>query len=338
MPEFGWKGVGDSPLTGISRNPWNPAKTSGGSSSGAGICAALNLGFLHQGSDGAGSIRMPATFCGVFGMKSTFGRVPAWPHGGLPMSSHTGPLVRTVADAAVMLNVITKPDHRDWLAPPYDGRDYLVGLENGVRGLRVCFSPNFGYVKVDPEIAELVRRAAKLFEELGAHVEERDPGFSDPREPMELFYRANMANVVAKTPKERRGEMDPGYLRLAAKGENITGYQLTNAWLARDAFGRFMNEFHTRYDLLLSPSLPLAAFDVGQDYPPDRGMTEWFDWSPFHYPFNFSQQPAACVPCGLTPAGLPAGLQIVGPRYAEAMVMQAARAYEAASPFKMPSA
>ncbi|MBL8699109.1 MAG: amidase [Alphaproteobacteria bacterium] len=335
MPEFGWKGTSDSPLTGFTRNPWNPAKTAGGSSSGAGVCAALNLGVLHHGSDGAGSVRMPATFCGVFGHKPTFARVPAWPYGALPMQSHTGPLTRTVADAALMMNVMTGPDHRDWLAPPPDGRDYRVGLDGGVQGLRVAFSPTLGYVKVvQPDVAAAVRKAAEAFAELGAIVEECDPGFADPREAMERWYVTNMAVTIESVPEAQRPLMDPGYLRFGAKGRSVTGMELARAWLARDTLGRHMNEFHTRYDLLLTPSLPIPAFDVGHEVPPGSGMTEWLDWSQFHYPFNFTQQPAAVCPCGFTRDGLPVGLQIVGARHADALVLQAARAYESIAPFK----
>lgn len=335
MPEFGWKGTSDSPLTGFTRNPWNTAKTAGGSSSGAGVCAALNLGVLHHGSDGAGSVRMPATFCGVFGHKPTFARVPAWPYGALPMQSHTGPLTRTVADAALMMTVMTGPDHRDWLAPPPDGRDYRVGLEGGVRGLRVAFSPTLGYVKVvQPDVAAAVRKAAEAFAELGAIVEECDPGFADPRAAMESWYVTNMAVTIETVPEAQRALMDPGYLRFGAKGRSVMGMELARAWLVRDALGRHMNEFHTRYDLLLTPSLPIPAFDVGHEVPPGSGMTEWLDWSQFHYPFNFTQQPAAVCPCGFTRDGLPVGLQIVGARYADALVLQAARAYESIAPFK----
>lgn len=339
MPEFGWKGTGDSPLTGITRNPWDLSKTSGGSSAGAGVCAALNLGFLHHGSDGAGSVRMPATFCGVFGFKPTFGRVPAWPYGALPMQSHTGPLTRTVEDAALMLSVMARPDARDWLAPPPDPRDYRVGLEAGVQGLRVAFSPALGYVRdVDPAVAAAVRRAAERFAELGAHVEECDPGIADCRAAMEVFYVTNMALTIESVPEEKRGWMDPGYLRFGAKGDVTTGKHLLRAWRERDALGRAMNAFHERFDLLLTPSISVPAFEVGHEVPPGSGMSEWLDWSPFHFPFNFTQQPAAVVPCGFSPGGLPVGLQIVGARYADALVMRAARAFEAVAPFRMPRA
>lgn len=337
MPEFGWKGTSDSPLTGFTRNPWNRDKTAGGSSSGAGVCAALNMGVLHHGSDGAGSVRMPATFCGVFGLKPTYARVPAWPYGALPMQSHTGPLTRTVEDAALMLSVMARPDPRDWLSPPPDIRDYRVGLDAGIRGLRIAYSGTLGYVdNVHPEIAASTRRAAARFAELGAVVDEIDPGIADSRAPMESFYVTNMALTVESVPAARRGEMDPGYVRFAAKGRDVTGMELMRAWVARDALGRRMNAFHEDWDLLLTPSLSVPAFELGHEVPPGSGMREWLDWSPFHFPFNFTGQPAASVPCGFTSDGLPIGLQIVGPRYGDALVLRAARAYETLAPFVMP--
>jgi aspartyl-tRNA(Asn)/glutamyl-tRNA(Gln) amidotransferase subunit A len=337
MPEFGWKGTSDSPLTGFTRNPWNRNKTAGGSSSGAGVCAALNMGVLHHGSDGAGSVRMPATFCGVFGLKPTYARVAAWPYGALPMQSHTGPLTRTVEDAALMLSVMARPDPRDWLSPPPDIRDYRIGLDAGIRGLRIAYSGTLGYVEnVHPEIAASTRRAAACFAELGAIVEEVDPGIADSRAPMEAFYVTNMALTVESVPAARRGEMDPGYVRFAERGRHVTGMELMRAWVARDALGRRMNAFHEDWDLLLTPSLSVPAFDLGHEVPPGSGMREWLDWSPFHFPFNFTGQPAASVPCGFTSDGLPIGLQIVGPRYGDALVLRAARAYETLAPFVMP--
>jgi aspartyl-tRNA(Asn)/glutamyl-tRNA(Gln) amidotransferase subunit A len=336
-PEFSWKGVTDSPLTGISRNPWNKAKTCGGSSGGAGIAAALGLGALNLGSDGGGSIRMPAGFCGVYGLKPNFGRVPAYPYAGAVATSHTGPMVRTVDDAALMLTVMAEPDARDWQALPWTPTDYRVGLERGVRGLRIAFSADLGYARVDAEIAGLVADAARVFEALGAHVEARDPGFADPQENFEMFFWAGQAAAIDNVPEARRAEMDPDLLRHAEDGRRWTAIDLLKGWVKRDALGRHMNAFHQQYDLLLTPGLPLAAFDAGIEYPPDRGCRSWLDWSPFHFPFNFTQQPAASVPCGLTRDGLPVALQIVGPRYREDLVLQASRAFESAQPFRMPA-
>ncbi len=335
MPEFGWKGVTDSPLTGISRNPWNPAKTCGGSSGGAAIAAASGMGMLNIGSDGAGSIRIPAAFCGIYGLKATYGRVPAYPYGLLPGCSHTGPMVRNVADAALMLNVIAEPDPRDWLQLPYDRRDWRIGLEDSVRGLRVAYSRTLGHGWVDPEIGALVDKAAEVFAELGAHVEEKDPGFPDPRAPFEAFYMGNMAATLESIPREKHALMDEGYIALAESGRRYTAGDMLRAWAAREALGRHMNAFHETYDLLLTPQLPLAAFDVGITHPPR--LKAMFDWLPFTFPFNFTQQPAASVPCGFTSDGLPAALQIVAARYREDLVLRASRAYESVHPFKMPA-
>ena len=336
LPEFGWKGVGDSPLTGIARNPWNPAKTCGGSSAGAAIAAAAGFGHLHHGSDGAGSIRMPAAFCGVFGLKPTFARVPAWPYGSLPMCSHTGPLTRTVADTALMARVMSEPDHRDWLSPPAGGGDVAAGLEDGVRGLRIAYSRTLGHARVDPEYGRLVDEAVPVFTELGAVVEDVDPGIEDVKAPFTAFYAANMAATLRKIPVERRGEMDPGYAAVAARAQAISAPDLIDAWMARDRLGVAMARFHERFDLLITPQLALAAFDVGRDYPEGRGMDSWFDWSPFTYPFNWTLQPAASVPCGLTADGLPVALQIVAARHRDDLVLRAARAFETVRPFAMP--
>ena len=336
MPEFGWKGVTDCTLTGISRNPWNTDKTCGGSSGGAAIAAAAGFGALHLGSDGAGSIRMPAGFCGVFGLKGTFGRVPSHPYATLPMCSHVGPIARTVADGALMYNVMTEPDARDWLAPPYDARDWRVGLEDGVRGLRIAYSRTLGYAKVDRELGQLVDKAVKVLADLGAIVEERDPGFSDPFEPFYAHYAGAMMVNLEKLGPKAREELDPGFVRMAEDGKRYSAKDMLLAWDARHNLGRHMNVFHQTYDVLITPQMSLVAFDAGREFPAGRGMKSWFDWSPFCFPFNFTQQPAATVPCGLTRDGLPAALQVVTARYREDLAFRVARAYESACPFAMP--
>jgi aspartyl-tRNA(Asn)/glutamyl-tRNA(Gln) amidotransferase subunit A len=338
MPEFGWKGVTDSPLAGVTRNPWDPARTAGGSSGGAGVAPALGMGTLNLGSDGAGSIRMPATFCGVYGLKATWGRVPNWPYGALPMQSHAGPLTRTVEDAALMLTVLAEPDDRDWMSLPAEPRDWRVGLEAGVRGLKIAYSRRLHGGWCDPEVSDLVDAAVARFEDLGAIVELADPDAPDPREAMLAFYWCNMLATVERTPVERRAVMEPRYLEMAERGRTYGALDLLRAWAARDAYGRAMQAFFRRFDLLLTPSLPLVAFEAGAETPAGRGMDSWFDWSPWHYPFNFTQQPAASLPCGLTREGLPAGLQIVAARYREDLVLRASRAYESVHPFALPPA
>jgi aspartyl-tRNA(Asn)/glutamyl-tRNA(Gln) amidotransferase subunit A len=335
-PEFGWKGVTDSALTGITRNPWNPKTTPGGSSGGSAAAVAAGMGALTVGTDGGGSIRIPCAFTGLFGLKPSFGRVPAWPLSPFGTVAHLGPMTRTVADAALMLNVLSLPDARDWHALPYDARDYRIGLEDGVRGLRIAYSPDLGYAKVDKEIAALVKKAVQVFEDLGAHVDEVDPGFEDQQPTFTLHWFPGAAYVVRAIPEAKRKLMDPGLLEVARAGEKFSVKEIQDAVQARGALGVLMNQFHQKYDLLLTPTLPLPAFEAGKEVADVVKERRWTDWSPFSYPFNLTQQPAASVPCGLTKAGLPAGLHIVGPKYGDALVLRAARAYESAAPMGMP--
>jgi aspartyl-tRNA(Asn)/glutamyl-tRNA(Gln) amidotransferase subunit A len=335
-PEFGWKGVTDSPLTGITRNPWNPAKTPGGSSGGGAAAVASGMGPLTVGTDGGGSIRIPCSFTGLFGIKPSFGRVPAWPLSPFGTVAHVGPMTRSVADAALMLNVLALPDARDWHGLPYDARDYRMGLELGVRGLRIAYSPDLGYAKVDAEVAALVRDAVRVFADLGAKLEEKNPGFESPDAVFRTHWFSGAAFLLKDMDKEKKRFIDPGLLEVAEQGAKVSAFEILDAQMKRGALGTHMNLFHREYDLLVTPTLAVAAFDVGQEYPgATRGM-RWTDWTPFSYPFNLTQQPAASIPCGLTKAGLPVGLHIVGPRYADALVLRAARAFESARPIQLP--
>jgi aspartyl-tRNA(Asn)/glutamyl-tRNA(Gln) amidotransferase subunit A len=335
-PEFGWKGVTDCALTGITRNPWNPECTPGGSSGGGAAAVAAGMGPLTIGTDGGGSIRIPCGFTGLFGLKPSFGRVPAWPLSPFGTVAHLGPMTRTVADAALMMNVLTLPDARDWHALPYDARDYRVGLEDGIKGMRIAYSPDLGYAKVDYEVAALVREAVHVLAELGAHVEEVGPGFESPAEIFRVHWYAGAAYVLSALPAELRKLVDLGMREVASEGAKITLKQHMDAVQNRGALGIAMNTFHTQYDLLITPTLPIPAFHAGKEVPEGSGMKRWTEWTPFSYPFNLTQQPAATVPCGFTSTGLPVGMQIVGPRYADALVLRAARAFESARPFQMP--
>src|SRR3954469_13952396 len=333
-PEFGWKGVTDSALTGITRNPWNPAKTPGGSSGGAAAALASGMGPLAVGTDGGGSIRIPCSFTGLFGIKASFGRVPAWPLSPFGTVAHVGPMTRSVTDAALMLNVLAQPDARDWHALPYEARDWRSGLEHGVRDLRIAFSPDLGYATVDPEVAAIVRKAAAVFTDLGAKVEEKHPGFEDPDLIFRVHWFTGAAALMKGVPAEKRKLVDPGLLEVAEEGAKITAAELMDAQMKRGALGTHMNLFHRDYDLLVTPTLAVAAFDAGLEFPP--GKSRWIDWTPFTFPFNLTQQPAASIPCGLTKDGLPVGLHIVGPRYADALVLRAARAFESLMPIASP--
>jgi aspartyl-tRNA(Asn)/glutamyl-tRNA(Gln) amidotransferase subunit A len=335
-PEFGWKALGDSPLTGITRNPWDLGRTPGGSSAGAAAACAAGIGPLHLGSDGAGSIRIPSAFTGIFGLKPSFGRVPAYPLSAMGLLAHLGPMARTVADAALMLNVLSAPDHRDSYALPPEDTDYRDGIEGGVRGWRIAYSPTLGYAKVDSEIADAVTKAVRQFETLGAIVEAVDAIFPSPREALLTLWAAGAAKLLDGHSADQRALVDPGLVATASEGARISAVDYLGAELVRTALGQQMAAFHQKYDLLLTPMMPIPALPVGQDLNDPATEQHWIDWSPFSYPFNLTRQPAASIPCGLTRAGLPIGLQIVGPLYADARVLRAARAFETTQPEQRP--
>ena len=316
LPEFGWIGACHSPLTGITRNPWKLDRTPGGSSGGAAAAALLNLGHLHIGTDGAGSIRIPAAFTGVFGIKPSFGRVAAYPASPFSILAHVGPLTRTVTDAALMLSVIGRPDERDMTAWNTPAPDYRVGLDDGVRGLRIAWSPRLGYVKkLHPEVEAATAKAAQVFAELGAIVEEADPGFPDPYEMIMTLWGAVSATLVNAASAKRPRQDGPRLPRRSPNGDrSIRSPTIWRRFTARADIANAMARFHEKYDLLLTPQMPIPALEAGRVTPADGSYGDnWINWSPYTYPFNLTQQPAASVPCGFSSDGLPIGLQIVGP-------------------------
>lgn len=330
-PELGWKGVTDSPLCGATNNPWNPEKTAGGSSGGSGAAVPLGMAPLALGTDAGGSIRIPAGFCGLVGHKPTQGLVPMWPASPFAPLAHPGPMTWTVADTALMMDVMVNPDARDTtLAPCQDS--FLEAIEGGVRGLRIAYSPRFGRVDVDPEIAASVAQAVKVLELLGAEVEEVDPGFDDPLDSFNVLFYGGAANAVRSLGQEQRDLMDPGLIEVVSWAEKLSLLDYTGAMNERAALTERMNLFHKKYDLLLTPSLPIPAFTTGLEVPEDWKEKRWPTWTPFTYPFNMTGQPACSVPCGFTQAGLPIGLQLVGARHQDALVLRAAHAYQQANP------
>jgi len=336
-PEFGWKALADSPLTGITRNPWNLDRTPGGSSAGAAAACAAGIGPIHLGSDGGGSIRVPAAFCGIVGLKGTFGRVPFYPPGPLASLSSVGPMARDVPDTALMLKVLMQPDARDPYALPAEGEDYLADIDDGVKGWRIAYGPDLGYARVDRDVAAAAAAAAQQFAALGAEVDEVREVFPSPRDTLLTIWRAGMAFLLSGFPRERLGECDPALVAVAKEGEQVNGAEMIRADIERAVLARRMSQFHQRYDLLLTPMVPVPALPVGQDFNDAATETNWIDWSPFSYPFNLTRQPAASVPCGLSAAGLPIGLQIVGPLYGDARVLRAARAFERTQPQRRPA-
>ncbi|MDP9373256.1 MAG: amidase [Chloroflexota bacterium] len=336
-PEFGWKGDSDNPLFGPTYNPWDRALTAGGSSGGAAAAVAAGLGPLAIGTDGAGSIRIPASFCGIVGLKQQLWRVPAYPASTVETLAHTGPMTRTVRDAALLLDVIAGPDERDRLSLPAAGVDWLAACEGDVRGLRVAWSPDLGYARVDPEVRAIAEAAARRFaDDLGCALEEDAPGFDDPGEAIRiLFYSGVAANLTPFGP-EARALLDPGLARaLAEEAEGLTALDYVRASSIRQAVWDRTRRFFERYDLLLTPGVAVTAFPAGQEGPPEvAGQPAGrLGWTPFTYPFNLTGQPALSVPAGWTAAGLPVGLQIVGRRYDEATVLRAGAAFEAVQPW-----
>ncbi|GLF93543.1 amidase [Streptomyces yaizuensis] len=336
-PEFGWKGVTDSPRHGVTGNPYDHSRTAGGSSGGSAAAVAYGAGPLSLGTDGGGSIRIPAAFCGIFGLKPTYGRVPLYPPSAFGTLSHVGPMTRDAADAALLLDVISGADWRDWShLGPADAVTDRLG--EGVRGLRIAYSPSFGgQVAVAPAVAAAVRKAVGALASLGAYVEEADPDFADPVESFHTLWSAGAARLVQPLGPAQRKELDPGLRELAATGARFSAVEYLAAVDVRMELGRRMGRFHTAYDLLVTPTLPITAFEAGAQAPLSSRHRRWAGWTPFTYPFNMTQQPAASVPCGLDADGLPIGVQLVAARHADALVLRAAHALYASGTATLPA-
>jgi aspartyl-tRNA(Asn)/glutamyl-tRNA(Gln) amidotransferase subunit A len=334
-PELGWKGITDSPATGITRNPWDLSKTPGGSSGGASAQVAAGLGPLAIGTDGGGSIRIPAGFAGIFGLKPSWGRVPQYPPSPFYTVAHAGPMTRTVADAALMLKVMAGADDADRLSLEGAPDDYPAKVGRGIRGKRIAWSPDLGYAKVDAQVAALTAKAARSFAKLGATVKEVNPGFGNPSEPFTKLWLAGAAGMLKDSLAQWESQMDPGLVDQVKRGMAYSAAELVQVAIFRHQYYDKVRRFFENYDLLLTPTLAVLPFRVGVNHP-EQGIKEqkdWMDWTPFSYPFNLTHQPAATVPCGFSAEGLPVGLQIVGRRFADTTVLQAAAAFEKAHPW-----
>lgn len=345
-PEFGWKGVTDSPLTGITRNPWNTKCTPGGSSGGAAAAAAAGIGPLHIGTDGGGSIRIPAAFCGVVGHKPSAMRVAAWPPSPFGTLATVGPITCSVRDAALMLDCMSGPDSRDWLThemPPVF--PFLERQEKEMGSLRIAYSPDLGYARVDKEVAEAVRRAVLALEDAGFVIDEVAPPFADPTENFIRHWAVGAYNGLRVLSDEQFAKLEKPLQEVVELGRRTALTDYLDAMNARVALGAKMRAFHECYDLLLTPSLAVTAFAAGQLMPGDgkvgdeegvmqssslaaRGLEEWLSWTPFTYPFNLTGQPAMTLPCGLSEAGLPIGLQIIGPPEGDGLIFAFAQRVE----------
>lgn len=332
-PELAWKGVTDNTLTGITRNPHDPTTTAGGSSGGSAAAVAAGMGELSVGTDGGGSIRIPASFCGIVGLKPTHGRIPLFPASPFGPLSHAGPMARSVDDTALLLDVLSMPDYRDpaALAPPFS--TYREAVRRDVRGLNVAYSPTLGFVDVDPEVAAIVKSAVQSLGDAGLHIEETDPGFADPKSAFDILWSTGAAKWLDTFPAGSDELVDPGLRKVWEFGKTFSASDYLGANAERAALGILMGEFHTRYDVLITPTVPIPAFEAGYEVPPGSGLDGWPDWTPFTYPFNMTQQPAISVPAGRTSSGLPVGLQIVGPRHSDDLVLAVAKLLEEVRPW-----
>jgi aspartyl-tRNA(Asn)/glutamyl-tRNA(Gln) amidotransferase subunit A len=341
LPEFAWRGSTDNPLFGESRNPWDVTRTPGGSTGGGAAAVAAGLGPLAIGSDGAGSIRIPASFCGLVGLKPTFGRVPMYPApGGHELVAHVCPIARTVRDVALMMGAIARHDRRDPFALPDDGVDYLAACDGalprapGGAALRIAWSPDLGFAPVEAETRDIAHAAARAFGDAGVPVEDASPDIGDPSSILQTLYGGAQAGAHAMRPAEQKAQMDPALVAYAEASAALTVVDHVKALTARQAMVDTLRRFFERYDLLLTPTLCLPAFPLGLVGPREvagRAVTH-LGWT-LCYPFNYSGQPAISVPAGWTSSGLPIGLQIIGRRLEDALVLRAAAIFEALRPW-----
>ncbi len=334
-PEFGWKGVSQSPLTGITHNPWRHGLSAGGSSSGAAAGAAAGYGPLHQGGDGAGSIRIPAHMCGVFGIKATHGRVPCWPMSNNDMATHLGPITRTVTDSALMLEAMAGPHPWDYTSLEAPPQDYAVQLPASMRGKRIAYSPDLGHARVDEDVAALVERAVGVFTELGATVEEVTPAWGRLGPALFDFFWPTVFSGRLRFLPEWEGKLDPGFVAMIKTAKDIKVSEFMVMREERFAYCQQIHEFFTEWDFLLTPTASTAAFPAELLQPEHWPQHPWdgLSWAQFSYPFNWAGNPAVSVPCGFTPSGLPVGMQIVAPRFDDLGALQASYAFEQAQPW-----
>jgi aspartyl-tRNA(Asn)/glutamyl-tRNA(Gln) amidotransferase subunit A len=264
---LGWKGDSGNRIVGPTHNPWKHGCTAGGSSGGAAAAVAAGLGGLSQGTDGAGSIRIPAAFCGVYGLKPSWGLIPQYPASPVELFSHAGPITRTVRDAALMLTVMAGADPRDRLSLPSE-IDFLEAMEGSISGLRVAWSPDLGYAPIDPEVREITATAAARFSELGCHVEEVQPGIPDPwNDIVNMIWASAFAGIYQHDLDKVRDLLTPGLVEVIEQGKQFSAAELAKAYTLRNDYYHSWRAFMQNYDLLLTPTLPVTAFAAGEDHP-----------------------------------------------------------------------
>ena len=337
-PEFGFSGTTENRLGDACRNPWNTERTTGGSSGGAGAAVAAGLCTLATGSDGGGSIRIPSSFCGTYGIKSSQGRVPRYGGVGRPAYntfSQSGPLTRTVRDSALLLQVLAGPDRRDPGCMRDEPPDFVAALDQDVTGLRLAWSPDLGYAAVDAEVGTNAYNAARMFEELGCTVEEPGLVLSDPFPSFWDAFSTAGYTSYGHLLGEHADELTK-YARITLEhGREMTAADYSRALVYIVQLQAKMETLFEQYDLLLTPTTAVPAFPVGE-HPTIIGGTPvqpFWGYTPFTFPFNMTMQPAASIPCGFSADGMPIGLQIIGRRGDESTVFSASAAFERVCPW-----
>lgn len=330
-PELGWKASSNSPLHGVTRNPWDPARTAGGSSSGSAAAVAAGTVPIALGSDGGGSMRIPAAFCGVFSLKASLGRIPTYPPSPTEHLSHAGPMTGTVADYALALDVAKGPDHRDPNSLPDAGVSYLSLLHSPRKPLRVAFAATLFGKAVQADIAACIATAFEAIRHrlpVESVVAELD--WPDPIAIFEGLWTAR-GSLYKDLPAADKARLDPGFARMIELARPITVDDHLRTLQARAKFCRTVAESFDDFDILLLPMVPIDPFLAERDGPLDMDPSPavpWARWTPFSYPFNITGQPAASIPCGWSQAGYPVGLQVVGRRFDDATVLQFCAAWE----------
>lgn len=330
-PEFAWKGTTDSIRHGTTGNPWDPSTTAGGSSGGSSAAVGAGMGAWSVGTDAGGSVRIPAAFTGTVALKPTYGLVPMYPASPFGTLAHAGPMTRSVTDAAMLMDVVSGFDSRDWSALPTPQGSFTQGLEDGIAGLKIAYSPTLGFGENDPEVERLTREAVEVLKSLGAEVDEVNPGFDDPVDAFHVLWFTGAAKVVSAYGPGALEKVDPGLRAGIEEYADATALDFLDATQARMDLGVHMGTFHQEYDLLVTPTMPITAFDRNRQAPQGWRSDLWTSWTPYTYAFNMTQQPAASVPCGVAADGLPVGLQFVAARTQDRLVLRAARAYEKAA-------
>ena len=332
--EFGCKAVGDSPLTGITRNPWDVSKTPGGSSAGAAASVASGVTPFALGTDGGGSVRIPGSLTGLFAVKAQFARVPVFPEAATPTLAHVGPMARTVRDAALLLTAVAGFDRRDPFAVAEPVPDFLAACDQPVKGMRIAWSPTLGYANPTSEVVGLCEQAVRTFEELGCEVELVDKVMES--DPIDMWMSEFYAGVGTRLKTMFAGQterLDPAVAEMLSGALDRTLEEYWTQVFNRYRFREEMRQFMERYDLLVSPVLPVPAFDVGLNVPPQIPDANVISWVRYTYPFNLTGQPGASLPVGFTGEGLPVGLQLISKTIRETDIFRVSAAFEAARPW-----